>query len=76
MAKAKRAQDITQELVTKLVDQIEAGAGTWRMPWKALGEGGGAVNALTHKAYRGVNLLQFGMIGAELGCPGGPRTGQ
>jgi antirestriction protein ArdC len=45
--------DVTAEVVR----QIEAGAGTWRMPWQAIADRGEPVNALTHQPYRGGNHL-------------------
>jgi antirestriction protein ArdC len=43
-------------VVTKLVEQIEAGAGEWKMPWQA-GFTGMPRNAETKVAYRGGNVI-------------------
>lgn len=58
--------DVTAEVVR----QIEAGAGEWRMPWRAIAEAGEPVNALTHQPYRGGNHLVFGMVAMQRGWSG------
>ena len=51
--------DIYQRVTDQIIEAIEAGAEKWEMPWHTTG---GAdimrpINATTHKAYRGVNVL-------------------
>ena len=57
-------------VTSEVVAQIEAGAGTWRMPWHSIADAGEPVNALTDKAYRGGNHLVFGMVAAGRGWSG------
>lgn len=56
-APAERA-DVYTRITTEIIAAIEAGAGTWRMPWH---HDGAAVtrpeNFSSHKRYRGVNVL-------------------
>jgi antirestriction protein ArdC len=58
--------DVTAEVVR----QIEAGAGTWRMPWHAIAEAGQPVNASTSNAYRGGNQVVLGMVAVSRGWSG------
>lgn len=58
------------ETTQQIVDLIEAGAGTWKMPWQAIAEAGQPVNALTHKGYRGGNHMVFAMVAAAKGYSG------
>jgi antirestriction protein ArdC len=57
-------------VTARIVDQIEAGAGTWRMPWHAIAETGQPVNALTGRPYQGGNHLVLGMVAAANGWSG------
>lgn len=56
-----------ESVTAEVVRQIEAGAGTWRMPWQALADAGQPVNALTGNAYCGGNHLVLGMVAAARG---------
>jgi antirestriction protein ArdC len=58
------------ELTAKVVEQIEAGAGEWRMPWAAIAEVGRPVNAVTHAAYRGGNHVVFALVAEARGWSG------
>lgn len=58
--------DLYAQVTAEMVRQIEAGAGTWRMPWHAIAEAGEPVNATTGKAYRGGNHLVLGLT--AMGC--------
>ena len=44
--------EIVEKVTAELLDQLAAGVAPWRQPWV----GGGAVNALSGKAYRGINV--------------------
>ncbi len=57
-------------VTARLVEDIETGAATWRMPWAAIAETGSPVNALTNVAYRGGNHLYFALIAASRGWSG------
>jgi len=51
-----KGSDAMELVVTKLIDQIEAGAGEWRMPWQ--GDFTGMPrNAETKAQYRGGNVI-------------------
>ena len=49
--------DVYTRVTNQIIDAIEAGADRWEMPWHASENTGYPVNALTGKAYRGVNVL-------------------
>lgn len=51
-----KGSEAMELVVTKLVEQIEAGAGEWKMPWQA-GFSGMPRNAETKVAYRGGNVI-------------------
>ncbi|MGP4849267.1 ArdC-like ssDNA-binding domain-containing protein, partial [Marinobacter sp. 1Y8] len=58
------AQDIHQIVTDKIIATMEAGeAGQWTCPWHRTG-GGLPRNALTGKAYRGINTLSL-WVGAQ-----------
>jgi antirestriction protein ArdC len=63
-------KELYAAVTAQVVEQIEAGAGTWRMPWHAIADAGEPVNALTRQAYRGGNHLVFGMVAAARGWSG------
>lgn len=44
--------DIVEKVTTDILAQLEAGVVPWRQPWV----GGGAVNVISGKAYRGINV--------------------
>jgi antirestriction protein ArdC len=48
------------QVTRRIIEQIEAGAGTWEMPWKSVTTG--QVNASTGAAYKGGNHLWFSMV--------------
>lgn len=52
--------DVYTEVTNTIIAAIEAGAGTWQMPWHRIGEGlNRPVNIDTKNAYRGVNVLNL-----------------
>jgi antirestriction protein ArdC len=63
-------KELYAAVTAQVVEQIEAGAGTWRMPWHLIADAGEPVNALTRQAYRGGNHLVFGMVAAARGWSG------
>ena len=63
-------KELYASVTAHVAEQIEAGAGTWRMPWHAIADAGEPVNALTGQAYRGGNHLAFGMVAVVRGWPG------
>jgi antirestriction protein ArdC len=50
--------DVHQAVTDQIIAAIEAGAGTWQMPWRAAGHGlNRPVNIDTGNHYRGVNVV-------------------
>lgn len=50
--------DVYQTVTDQIIAAIEAGAGKWQMPWHQVGNGlERPANAVTGKAYRGINVL-------------------
>lgn len=50
--------DVHQTVTDQIIAAIEAGVGTWQMPWHRTGEGlSHPTNIDTSKAYRGVNVV-------------------
>ncbi|MCR2829063.1 DUF3560 domain-containing protein [Acidithiobacillus ferrooxidans] len=62
-------KDPRLELADRLIEQIEAGTASWQRPWAA-GEVLAPVNAVTGKAYRGVNYQNLAMFSPD---PSDPR---
>lgn len=51
-------RDVYQQVTDQIIAAMEAGAGTWEMPWHRNGTANGRpVNVLTGNAYRGINIL-------------------
>jgi antirestriction protein ArdC len=55
-AKDGARADVYTRVTSEIVTAIEAGTDSWVMPWHTAGSGF-PVNALTGKAYRGINIL-------------------
>ena len=54
------AFDIHQAVTARIIETLEAGgAGTWTCPWHRTGGSGLPTNALTGRAYRGINVLSL-----------------
>ena len=62
------AADVMANVVAELVDQIEAGAGTWAMPWRTLPTGI-PTNAATGVTYSGGNVIALTLAAARRGWP-------
>lgn len=62
-------KDPRLELADRLIEQIEAGTASWQRPWEA-GEVLAPVNAVTGKAYSGVNYQNLAMFSPD---PSDPR---
>jgi antirestriction protein ArdC len=62
--------ELYASVTARVVEQIEAGAGEWRMPWQAIAEVGQPVNAVTHQPYRGGNHMVFAMVAEARGWSG------
>ena len=55
-------ETITAEIIT-MIENAQASNSDWTMPFKSLG--GKPTNALTGKAYRGLNSLWLGLLGCR-----------
>jgi antirestriction protein ArdC len=60
------AQDLFETITGQLIADIEAGAGTWTMPWHALADVGTPVS-IAGRPYRGMNALWLPLVGAAQG---------
>jgi antirestriction protein ArdC len=61
-------RDVYQQVTDQIIAAMEAGAGTWQMPWHRGGTAHGRpVNVLTGNAYRGVNILSLWASGEARG---------
>lgn len=64
--------DVHQQVTDTIIAAIEAGAGTWQMPWHRTGEGlNRPINIDTSKAYRGANILNLWVSGEIKGYSSG-----
>ncbi len=57
------ANDLFATITDQLVADIEAGAGTWRMPWHTLADAG-TPTSVDGRPYRGMNALWLPMVSA------------
>ncbi|MGH9228313.1 MAG: ArdC family protein [Acidimicrobiales bacterium] len=64
------ANDLFAQMTDQLVADIEAGAGTWRMPWNALADAG-TPTSVDGRPYRGMNAVWLAMAAAAHGWPAG-----
>ncbi len=55
--------DVYKRITDQIVKAIEQGAGNWKLPWDQSQTI--PMNALTRKAYRGVNILTLWITAAE-----------
>ena len=69
---AERRADIYTRITAEIVAAIEAGAGTWKMPWH---HDGSAVSRPTNvgseRRYRGVNVIALWVAAQAAGCVSG-----
>lgn len=64
------ANDLFAQITDQLVADIEAGAGTWRMPWHTLPDAG-TPTSVDGRPYRGMNAVWFAMVAAARGWSAG-----
>lgn len=64
------ANDLFTAITDQLVADIEAGAGTWRMPWHTLADAG-TPTSVDGRPYRGMNALWLPMVSAANGWTSG-----
>jgi len=62
---------IYRSITDKIIEAIEAGAGEFQMPWHVGATIGRPVNAVTGKAYQGVNVVALWAQGFVSGFPSG-----
>ncbi|MGE3836088.1 MAG: ArdC family protein [Acidimicrobiia bacterium] len=65
-----KANDLFDTITDQLVADIEAGAGTWRMPWHSLADAG-TPTSVDGRPYRGMNALWLPMVSAANGWASG-----
>src|SRR5258708_39819363 len=55
---ATEKQDVYQRVTSQIVNAIEQGVSTWRMPWHASGKFAfSPINVTSKKPYRGINTV-------------------
>jgi antirestriction protein ArdC len=60
--------DVYERVTSQIVNAIEQGTGTWRMPWHTSGRFAfSPINAITRKPYRGVNVLALWAVAQSKG---------
>lgn len=65
-------KDIFERVTNQIVSAIEAGAGSYRMPWNTSGSyTSSPINAVSRKPYRGVNILILWATAEEKGYTSG-----
>ena len=58
-----KADDLFSSITASLIADIEAGAGTWEMPWKRLARLPKSLS--TGEPYRGINALILGLTAED-----------
>jgi antirestriction protein ArdC len=64
------ANDLFAHITDQLVADVEAGAGTWRMPWHTLPDAG-TPTSVDGRPYRGMNAVWLAMVAAAHGWTAG-----
>ena len=63
--------DLATTVTARLVDQIETGPGTWRMPWHTVPGLFDVRNASTGNRYRGANVVSLALEAIDADHPTG-----
>ena len=63
--------DLATQVTARIVDQIETGPGTWRMPWHTVPGVFDVRNAATGNHYRGANTLTLAVETIDADHPTG-----
>jgi antirestriction protein ArdC len=65
-------RDVYARVTDQIINAIEQGVGTWRMPWHTSGRFAfSPINVTSHKAYRGINTLCLWAAAQEKGYESG-----
>ncbi|MBR2208566.1 MAG: ArdC family protein, partial [Synergistaceae bacterium] len=67
---SSKAQEYRDELVKKLCEAMENGTAPWQKTWT---DGDAPFNAVSGRAYHGINLVNLALQSQTLGHPGDPR---
>jgi antirestriction protein ArdC len=60
--------DVYERVTSQIVNAIDQGVTSWRMPWHTSGRFAfSPINAVTHKPYRGVNVLALWAVARSKG---------
>ena len=59
--------EIRQQITQKIVEALKRGVVPWRRPWRSNSNSGTPSNAVSSKAYRGINILLLGLAALEHG---------
>jgi antirestriction protein ArdC len=71
-AKTSEKTDIFQRVTDEIVSAIEAGASSYKMPWKTSeGFPCSPINAVSKRPYRGINVLILWAIAQKRGYQSG-----
>ena len=64
--------DVYEQVTAQIISAIEAGAGTWQMPWHSAGTGlNRPGNVDTKNAYKGINVLALWVAAMSRGYGSG-----
>jgi antirestriction protein ArdC len=65
---ATEKRDVYATVTAQIINAIEQGVSNWRMPWHTSGKFAfSPINAVTHKPYRGVNVLALWAVARSKG---------
>ena len=67
---SSKAQEYREELVKKLCDAMENGTAPWQRTWT---DGDAPFNAVSGRAYHGINSINLALQSQALGQPSDPR---
>jgi antirestriction protein ArdC len=67
----QQTTDIYEKVTQQIIEAMERGAGSYRMPWHVSGESFAPVNAVSRRPYRGINVLLLWLMAESLGYTSG-----
>lgn len=59
--RTRPARDLYAEVTDRIIEALDRGTAPWVRPWRTLGAQGGLRNAVTGRAYSGINVMLLGM---------------